>query len=296
MRIRGLLSAFIFSLLSSPCLCLGQTQIRVTILYDAFGKPSNLKKDWGYATLVEYGGKQILFDTGNNAEIFAANVKALGLDLRKLDLAVVSHRHADHTSGLNYLLRVNPGLKIFAPREDFGVFGGSVSRGFYRNVESLPALMRYFGGAVPERIPTGSPWPLANFQLVERRTEIAKGVQLVPTISHVPGTMELREISLSLETRGGQALFVGCSHAGIEEILKAATADGKHVDFICGGLHLVKASDSDVERIASHLRWVWKIGRVAVGHCTGEPAFASLQKAFGDDYTYAGLGTVVELR
>ena len=29
---------------------------RVTILYDAFGPASSLKKDWGYAALVEYGG------------------------------------------------------------------------------------------------------------------------------------------------------------------------------------------------------------------------------------------------
>ena len=26
-------------------------------------------------------------------------------------------------------------------------------------------------------------------------------------------------------------------------------------------------------------------------HCTGEPAFAALKKAFGDRYLYAGLGT-----
>ena len=50
------------------------TQDRITILYDAFGKSSGMKKDWGYSALVEYGGKHILFDTGNNAEIFAQNV------------------------------------------------------------------------------------------------------------------------------------------------------------------------------------------------------------------------------
>ncbi|PYK08048.1 MAG: MBL fold metallo-hydrolase, partial [Verrucomicrobia bacterium] len=42
-------------------------QDRITILYDAFGKPSGMKKDWGYSALLEFGGKRILFDTGNNA-------------------------------------------------------------------------------------------------------------------------------------------------------------------------------------------------------------------------------------
>jgi 7,8-dihydropterin-6-yl-methyl-4-(beta-D-ribofuranosyl)aminobenzene 5'-phosphate synthase len=35
------------------------------------------------------------------------------------------------------------------------------------------------------------------------------------------------------------------------------------------------------------------VQRIAPGHCTGEPAFARLQKAFGEKYVYAGLGTVV---
>ena len=43
---------------------------RITILYDAFGPPSGLVKDWGFAALVEYSGKRVLFDTGNDAKIF----------------------------------------------------------------------------------------------------------------------------------------------------------------------------------------------------------------------------------
>jgi metal-dependent hydrolase (beta-lactamase superfamily II) len=46
----------------------------------AFGKTSTMKKDWGFAALIEYGGKRILFETGNNAEIFAQNVEARGID------------------------------------------------------------------------------------------------------------------------------------------------------------------------------------------------------------------------
>ncbi len=40
---------------------------RLTVLYDAFGKASDMQKDWGYSALVEAGGKRILFDTGNAA-------------------------------------------------------------------------------------------------------------------------------------------------------------------------------------------------------------------------------------
>src|SRR5215469_8541453 len=99
---------------------------RVTILYDAFGKSSSLKKDWGFSAFVEYNGKRILFDTGNNADIFGENIKALGIDVKKLDFAIISHRHGDHTSGLSYLLGAYPTVKIYAPKEPFGVFGAAL--------------------------------------------------------------------------------------------------------------------------------------------------------------------------
>ncbi len=114
----------------------GNTQI--TVLYDAFGKTSTMQKDWGYAALIEYGGKRILFDTGNNPEVLAQNAKAKGVDLTKLDFVVMSHRHGDHMGGLTYLLKVNPTVKIYAPKEGFGVYGADLPSSFYRKDTSLP--------------------------------------------------------------------------------------------------------------------------------------------------------------
>jgi len=58
----------------------GPSKAQITILYDAFGKDSAMQKDWGYAALVEYGGKRILFDSGNNPEILAQNAKTKHVD------------------------------------------------------------------------------------------------------------------------------------------------------------------------------------------------------------------------
>jgi 7,8-dihydropterin-6-yl-methyl-4-(beta-D-ribofuranosyl)aminobenzene 5'-phosphate synthase len=46
------------------------------VLYDAFGKVSAMQKDWGYAALIEYRGRRILFDTGNDGTVLAQNAKA----------------------------------------------------------------------------------------------------------------------------------------------------------------------------------------------------------------------------
>src|SRR5450755_2269218 len=62
-----------------------ESKSQITILYDAFGTDSSMTKDWGFSALVEIAGKRILFDTGNDADIFVANVKAMGVDLKTLD-------------------------------------------------------------------------------------------------------------------------------------------------------------------------------------------------------------------
>ena len=266
---------------------------RVTILVDAFGKPSALKMDWGFSAFVERGGKRILFDTGNNAEMFAHNVRALGVDLARLDFVVISHRHGDHTDGLRHLLKVNPGVKIYAPNDEH--FGGPTPAQFYRRgAASLPSHMRYFGGVPPEVVPHGSVWAGANVERVSKVTEISPGIRLIPSGSQERGN-GIPELSLSINTEKGQVVFVGCSHPGIENILEAASAPGERVHTIFGGLHWVTMPEDEIERSAAALRERWKVEAVAPGHCTGEPAFAALQKVFGDRYRYAGVGTVMSI-
>jgi 7,8-dihydropterin-6-yl-methyl-4-(beta-D-ribofuranosyl)aminobenzene 5'-phosphate synthase len=165
---------------------------RITILYDAFGKPSTMEKDWGFAALIEYSGERILFDTGDNPDILAKNAKAKGADLSKLDFVVMSHRHGDHMGGLDYLLSINPKVKIYVPKENFGVYGFSLPSSFYRKDETLPPEQRYYDGTPPEEMKFGSAWPRANFELIEKTTEIASGIHLIALVSDKPTTLELR--------------------------------------------------------------------------------------------------------
>lgn len=268
----------------------------ITVLYDAFGKPSAMKKDWGYAALIEYRGKRILFDTGNNAEIFANNVKAKRVDLTTLDFVVVSHRHGDHTSGLNQLLSVNPDVTIYAPQENFGVFGAALPGNFYKRNEALPADTRYFDGDPPETLRFGSAWPEANFTWVTKDTEIAPGFHLIVLPGSWGVDLEVKEISLAIETPDGIVLIVGCGHPKIEAIVKAAKAAlNKPIHLVIGGLHLLPASDKEIRRIATALRDTWNVRFVAPGHCTGEPGFAILKEGFSDRYIYAGLGSNLQL-
>ena len=269
---------------------------QITVLYDAFGKTSDMRKDWGFSAFVEYGGKRILFDTGNNAEIFAHNVKAKGIDLTKLDFVVVSHRHGDHTSGLNHLMTVNPSVKVYVPKENFGVFGAALPGTFYKRDESLPSEMRYFDGKPPETLQFGSAWPQGNFEWLTETTEIAPGFHLILLKGSWGVDLDVMELSLAIDTPDGIVLIVGCSHPTLERIVEAATAViDKPIHLVFGGTHLLPAKPDEIERIATSLRDDWQVAWIAPAHCTGEPAFALLQKSFGERYLYAGLGTTLTL-
>jgi 7,8-dihydropterin-6-yl-methyl-4-(beta-D-ribofuranosyl)aminobenzene 5'-phosphate synthase len=90
-------------------------------------------------------------------------------------------------------------------------------------------------------------------------------------------------------------LVVACAHPGIEAIVAEAAKINPHIHFIAGGFHLVVAPDPVIQKVASALHDAYKVDYVAPGHCTGEPTFAALQKAFGDRYLYAGLGTTLRV-
>ncbi len=267
---------------------------QITILYDAFGRDPSLQKDWGFSALIEVGGKRILFDTGNNSEILAHNARIKGVDLTRLDFVVMSHRHGDHMGGLNHLLRINPGVVMYAPKENFGVFGSSFPGSFYRRNESLPPEMRYFGGNPPETLRFGTPWPDSKVTWIAETTEVVPGVHLIMLKGSWGVDLDVMEISLAIDTPQGIVLVVGCGHPTIEKIVEAARgAANKPIHLLVGGLHLLPAQNEEIQRIATALRDGWKVEWIAPGHCTGEPAFEILQASFGERYVYAGLGTTI---
>lgn len=267
---------------------------RVTILYDAFGPSSALVKDWGFAAFVEYGGKRILFDTGNNAKIFEHNAKHLGIDLTRLDAVVISHRHGDHTSGLTHLLEVNSEVKIYAPQEG-AFFKSRLPTGFLKAHPGLPPDLRYYEGKQPERWVSGSPWEKGNFEIVARTTEIFPGFYVLTTRSQKPGTLEMNEVSLAIRTPKGLAVIVGCSHPGVEKILEEAAKIDPRIYTVTGGFHLVLTPQEEVQRTADVLYNALKIERVAPGHCTSELGFAVFLDRFKERFDRAGLGTVISL-
>lgn len=246
-----------------------QPAARITVLFDDTGP---MAAGWGYSALIEAGGRRILFDTGGSGALLERNVKALGVDLRRLDAVILSHRHDDHIQGASYVLKVNPAVKVYVPLEEFGVFGTS----------PLMVLAPY----LPPRLrPPSNPVPRAV--RISGPTEILPGVRIVVT-----STSELTELTLVVRTSKGSLLVSGCSHAGIETVLQAA---GPGVTTIAGGLHLINANPDEIDRLIPALKSRWQIQTILPGHCTGLRAIASMQRIFGTRCIVAGAGQATEL-
>ena len=184
----------------------------------------------------------------------------------------------------------------YAPQENFGVFGATLPGTFYRRNDTLPDDMRYFDGKPPDTLRFGTPWPEGNFTWIAKTTEVAPGFHLILLNGTWGVDLEVKEISLAIDTPDGIVLIVGCSHPTIEKIVEAAkNVINKPIHLVLGGTHLLPAKDDQITSIALSLRDAWRVRYIAPVHCTGEPAFAILKETFGDRYVYAGLGTTVLL-
>jgi 7,8-dihydropterin-6-yl-methyl-4-(beta-D-ribofuranosyl)aminobenzene 5'-phosphate synthase len=150
--------------------------------------------------------------------------------------------------------------------------------------------------ALAASVNLGTAWQGGNFELIDKTTEIAPDITLIALVSDAPGTKELKELSLAVNTPDGLVLVVGCSHPGIERIVEAAASINPKIQLIAGGFHLVVAADDVIGNVVTSLKDTFKVENVAPGHCTGEPTFAALKQAFGGRYIYAGVGTTLALR
>src|SRR5262249_42017255 len=160
-------------------------------LYDAFGyQKRDTVLDWGFSALIHFNGKVILFDTGNNAEKFEHNVKALGVNLNLVDIAVLSHRHVDHISGFDYMLQVKPAVKAYLPADP--VLGApihlAISHDPKESLAGVPPEQLYFGGQTNSmEYHPGVRFRAPNAEFITTSREISEGVFLVVTKSVMMG-------------------------------------------------------------------------------------------------------------
>ncbi len=238
--------------------------LTITILYDNNPYDARLQAEWGFAALVEHGDHTLLFDTGGDGPTLMNNMAQLSIDPQAINTIVLSHIHADHTSGLQSVLDTGVTPTVYVP--------ASFPASFKNNIQAHTDLV-----------------------------EVTGSVEIFPGL-HSTGELgaSIVEQALVVETGAGIVVVTGCAHPGIVPIVRRAKAVAEseeneiEVALVIGGFHLHNHSSAQVERIAADLRELG-VRQVCPTHCTGDEAIAVFAAKYGDDYVPGGVGRVITI-
>jgi 7,8-dihydropterin-6-yl-methyl-4-(beta-D-ribofuranosyl)aminobenzene 5'-phosphate synthase len=238
--------------------------LSIVITYDNYEYLDGLTCEWGFSCVVAGPEKTVLFDTGGEGDVLAANIEKLDIDPGDIDVIVLSHDHGDHTGGLGTFLSMNPDVTVY--------------------------LLESFGRGVKHRAR-------------DRASEVVEVSDAVEICSNVRTTgqmgFDIKEESLIVETDAGIIVITGCAHPGIVDIVERARAlTGGDVLLVLGGFHLFRASRDRIGDVIAGLRAAG-VRYAAPCHCSGEVAREMFRQEFGSYYISAGVGrrlTAADLR
>ncbi|MFH1075630.1 MAG: MBL fold metallo-hydrolase [Pseudomonadota bacterium] len=261
-------------------------RLTITILVDN-QVGNGLIAEHGLSIWIETQGKRILFDTGQGGAL-AQNSQALGKDLGKTDILVLSHGHYDHTGGIPQILQNARGIEVYChpgvvqPRyaiRDSNVRPIHMSSESMLAINNLPIkylhwitqpvfLSHWVGltGSIPRETSyedTGGPFYLDS-----------EGVRADPIED---------DLALWIRVDDGLVVCAGCCHAGIVNTLNHIQRlnNGLRIKAVIGGFHLLNASKGRLNQTIAALRFL-DLDRVIPCHCTGEQAVTELSNALGD--------------
>lgn len=257
-----------------------------------------LTGEWGLAVYIEYGDKVVLLDTGASGK-FAENANTLGLDLKKVDAAVLSHAHYDHSDGMDEFFKANDKAKFYlraGSKEDCYKHDGFMKNRYI-------GIKKGFLGQFADRIEyaDGDVEILPGVHLIGHKTKGLEAIGKKAQMYRKTGLFTKRdddfshEQSLVFETEKGLVIFNSCSHGGADNIIREVgeTFPDKQIRALIGGLHLFESSEEEVRALASRIRETG-IEKVVTGHCTGEKAVGWLKEELGDVIETLCCGKIME--
>jgi 7,8-dihydropterin-6-yl-methyl-4-(beta-D-ribofuranosyl)aminobenzene 5'-phosphate synthase len=118
--------------------------------------------EWGSSFHIKCDAVEVLFDAGSSGRC-VDNAAILGIDIRAVNLAVLSHGHYDHGGGLTRFLEANEQAKIYMARGAEAGFYASFF-GLKRFVGLEDTLFQQFARRI---------------EFLDRTTQLAKGVHAI---------------------------------------------------------------------------------------------------------------------
>jgi len=272
--------------------------IKITILVDnqALG---GLASEHGLSLWIEGGGMHILLDTGQGGAL-EKNVAALGVDLSKTDMLVISHGHYDHTGALPYVLREAPDAEIYCHP---GILQTryAVRDSKAKSIGIPDPAQRALRGLPPEQVhAVGGALMLSDsigvVGSIPRLTdyEDTGGPFYLDPQGLTPDAIE-DDLALWIRTDAGVVVCLGCAHAGpISTLMHIRDLTrGARIRAVVGGFHLMDASRERVERTIDALLDL-DPDLVVPCHCTGTKNSGPFREALGERMREGAAGLVLQ--
>jgi len=237
--------------------------------------------EWGFSALVEVDGRCILFDAGNFPDTVIRNANILDVDLSCVTDVVLSHFHADHTTGLipllknlrsknsNAIRRIHVAEGFFLSRRRPSTTGDTERNKMIAMRQDLEAAgVEFIEYSEPTEIspavwvtgPVVRSHPEKNYNPATQVNINGEWVE-----DYVPESQ-----GLTVVTPAGPIVLLGCGHSGSVNMLDQVqrSIQNQSILALMGGMHLFAADDQTLLWTADRLR---KIGiqNLMAGHCTG---------------------------
>jgi 7,8-dihydropterin-6-yl-methyl-4-(beta-D-ribofuranosyl)aminobenzene 5'-phosphate synthase len=274
---------------------------RLTVLCEnSAGFQLGLVGEHGFACLVETGGGDYLFDTGQGFGI-VSNALSLKKDLGGIAAVMLSHGHADHTGGLPAVLKVRGPVDVYGHRDLF--LERISSRQGQKRFIGIPYNRHYleFLGArfqLGDEIREVGPGVFLTGE-IPRRTAFEKGdtemTALLPDGQTLHPDPIRDDLSLIVDTDKGLVVVLGCAHAGLINIIDYTleTMGRDRIYAILGGTHLGFTGDAQFEATLAAIDR-YRIERIGVSHCTGPARAAMLYARYPHKFFFGSVGAVLE--
>jgi len=257
----------------------------------------------GLSLYAETGKHRILFDAGPDGALLLSNAKKLNIDLREVDIAILSHGHYDHAGGLRAFMELNIKATLY-------IHTLAATRGHYatenvgwRKIGLDESIIRDFSDRIVltgDRLDIDDELTLfsdiksadfisgSNSSLFEERDG-----EYIPDPFHHEQNLLIRE--------GKKIhLLAGCAHRGIVNILRRAEEIGGSMPVsVFSGFHLTNPGlkldlpEPFVRSVGQELKKYPCI--YYTGHCTGANPYAILKEELGDRANYLSGGLDVTL-
>lgn len=245
----------------------------------------DLQAEHGLSYYLEVNGHKILFDAGQSGA-FADNAEAMGIDLKQVDLCILSHGHYDHGGGLNRFLRLNDKAPIYLSKRAFSDCHNASDR-YIGLDETLKDSDRLIYTGDQTVLDQGLTLYSCNTMEKVVPTE-AFGL----TVDGKPDSF-LHEQYLLIEEAGKRILISGCSHKGIINLVSWFRPD-----VLVGGFHFMKldTAGEDAAKLDAAAETLLQFPtKYYTGHCTGLAQYDYLRQRMGDRLEYLSTGQSIEL-